>query len=395
MKVAFIHRVLTDYRMPLYITLEKRGNIQFHVFSLLFSFRKSNLGFFQPKAEQIAHKFPISRIPSRNWQNWIYRKYGVALPILAILRHVVRYNPDLVVFEALSNLGTVLLFTPYVVLKRIPFIWWSLGTYPGRKRSTRAKIGDSIQRWYIKRAASVLSYSTYGRDFMVKLGSSLGKTFVLYNTLDETAILKRIDQIRYRVAAARKELCLTNKPVAIFSGTIHKEKKLDILIKAFQTVRKVLADKDPQLIIMGDGENLFEYKDLAKRLELTESVHFVGKQDNEMASIYYLLANIAVLPGLGGLAINHAFIHRIPIICGKADGCEIDLVRNQRTGILLEDTTLATLADAIIRLLSDSKLAAELGKNAFNLITKKITLNNMASTIEKGIAHAMMNKTIN
>ena len=382
-QVAFVHRGLTKYRLPLYRILHKRNIINFRVFCERFDLSPEKVGFSQPNSNDI-DGLPIKRISVSDWKVKFQIRFKIALPTIKILKEIIYYKPDLIIFESLSNVGSVLFFTPYILIKKIPFIWWGLGKIPERKKSIRSIIGDFIQRWYVKRAKAVFSYSTFGKNFFISLGATPNKIYVLYNTIDEVNVLQQIEKCKPLVPKIKKTLDIKNQPVAIFSGTINPGKKLELLIKAFIHVKNALNDKDPRLIVIGDGVNLEKCKQLSERLGLGDSIHFVGRQETH-ASIYFLFGNVAVMPGLGGLGINHAFIHKLPMICGYADGCEMDLVKNGDTGFLITDISEETISKKLIELLNNNKLAKELGRNAFELITKRITMSNMASKIENAI----------
>ncbi|MBW2645779.1 MAG: glycosyltransferase [Deltaproteobacteria bacterium] len=384
-KVAFVLRGITKYRLPLYRRLKERGNVSFHIFCQQFDLPAERVGFSQPSSTD---GLPITWLKAENWTVDFVGRFGVSTPSLRMLPELMRYRPDVIVFEGLSNIGNDLICMPYVYLRKIPFIWWSLGAIPERKKSLRSRCGDAIQSWYLKRAGAAFAYSSYGKKILEQLGATSDRTFVVYNTLDEKAILEMIEQCRPLVPELRHHLKISHQPVAVFSGTINRGKRLDVLIKSFAIVRQTMRSQDPRLIVIGDGEDLPRCQDIARKLDLSKTVHFVGRQE-ELASAYFLIGQVAALPGLGGLAINHAFTHGLPVICGKADGCEIDLVQNDKTGIRLKEMTVSSLANSLCGMFKDHSLAHQMGKNAHKLITTKITMDNYALKIESAIKTAL------
>lgn len=380
-KVAFVLRGLTNYRLPLFRKLYERGNLKFRVFCQRFDLPANRVGFSQPSS---TNGLPITWLKAENWTVDFVRRFGVSTPSLRMLPELMRYRPDVIVFESLSNIGSDLFCTPYVQWRKIPFVWWSLGTIPERKNSLRSRCGDAIQSWYLRRAGAVLAYSSYGKKVLERLGAEPCRTFVTYNTLDEEAVLKMIGQCRPLVPELRRSLGISRQPVAVFSGTINRGKRLDMLIKSFAMVRETMRSQDPRLIVIGDGEDLPRCQDLARDFDLSTAIHFVGRQE-ELASAYFLIGQVAVLPGLGGLAINHAFVHGLPVICGKADGCEVDLVQNYKTGMRLKEMTVSSLANSLCDIFKDPSLAHQMGKNAYKLITTEITMDNYTSKIELAI----------
>lgn len=68
-----------------------------------------------------------------------------------------------------------------------------------------------------------------------------------------------------------------------------------------------------------------------------------------------------MLPGTGGLAINEAMAHRLPVISGYADGSADDLVVDGVTGYRLRDESAAELASRLNDVLADPARAAAMG----------------------------------
>ena len=68
-----------------------------------------------------------------------------------------------------------------------------------------------------------------------------------------------------------------------------------------------------------------------------------------------------VLPGTGGLAINEAMAHRLPVISGYADGSADDLVVDGVTGFRLKEDSATAWAGRLGALLSDPELARSMG----------------------------------
>ena len=389
-EVAFILRGLPKYRFPLFQRLYDRGNLNFRIFCNRFNIPADIIGFSEPDSY---HNVPVTPAPTSNFAVNFNRKFRIPLPSLKIYRNLKYHKPDIAIFEPLSNLGTDLICTPFLLKKKIPFIWWSLGAIPGRNAGMRSKIGDLVQSWYVKHANAVFAYSSHAKKILESLGADPDYTFNVFNTLDEKAILHSIKDCRPLMAQLKVKLGVEDKMIIVFSGTINRTKRLDLLIKALKRTVVIMQNTAPVLIVIGDGEDLERCKNLSRSLGLKENIIFVGRQE-KLASAYLLMGNLMVLPGLGGLAINHAFVHSLPVICGNADGCEVDLVQNYHTGMRLDTMNEQELADTLVELLHQPDLIREMGENAYQLITETITLDNYAETIEFGVFKALDREVI-
>jgi glycosyltransferase involved in cell wall biosynthesis len=388
-KVAFLIRGLPKYRFPLYKILYERGNIDFQVISEKFNLPAAKLGFSQVDNTS---NVPINTVDSPTWSVTLSKILNFPIPSVRAISALIKYKPDIVIIEGLSNLGTVLLATPYLLMKKVPFIWWSLGAIPNRHKTLRSKFGDIIQKYYLINSTASLAYSSHGKKYFESLDIESNKIFIVFNTLDEIMHTKNIKRCLPEVNNIKHLLNIEQQPVVVFCGTINKGKKVDLLIKSFNLFRSDCLAKDPRLIVIGDGIELDSCKNLAANMGLNNCIHFVGRQE-EMSSAYLMVGDVAVLPGLGGLAINHAFIHSLPVISGPADGCEKDLIENGKTGVLMEIVDEATLFNAMKHIFSEPDKIVEMGENANKLITNTVTINNFAATIENAIIYSLKKST--
>ena len=78
-----------------------------------------------------------------------------------------------------------------------------------------------------------------------------------------------------------------------------------------------------------------------------------------------------VLPGTGGLGLNEAMAHGLPMIAGYADGSADDLVVDGETGYRLRSESAGELAAFIAKLLDDPALARHMGSRGRERITGK------------------------
>lgn len=377
LRVAFVTRALPAYRHPLYRQILKMDAFDFRIFC-------EDVDVNDParKGTRPPPDLPMTVVDSPALRRWCWARSGIPLPSPRLALAVRRYRPDVVVMEGLGNVGTDAACLPDIWLRRVPFVWWTLGDIPATSHLLRARLGRPVQKWFGRRAGAVIAYSSYAVRVMRDLGVAGERIVNVRNTLDEQAVLADIEHCAPHVASLRAELELGDSPAAVFCGTVTPGKRLDLLLEAW--ARLPLTEPPPFLVVVGDGPALPEAKALAEKLGVAARVRFVGRQ-KEKVSAYLLLGRVAVLPGLGGLAINHAFAHRLPVICGRADGCEEDLVHTGETGIRLAEVTPETLAEALHSLLSRPAEARRMGENAHHLITRDVTLREFAARVIRSV----------
>ena len=157
-----------------------------------------------------------------------------------------------------------------------------------------------------------------------------------------------------------KELSLKNpKPIIVFSGRLKRAKRPDHAIKAF----KIVKDKIPnsELWIFGDGP-------FRKRLEHSSSsgVRFFGQLSTNERRQLLSQSWILVVPGVRegwGLNVIEANALGVPTVAYNVPGLK-DSVKNQDTGLLVENGNIQALAENLITLLEDGNKRQILSLNA-------------------------------
>jgi glycosyltransferase involved in cell wall biosynthesis len=148
--------------------------------------------------------------------------------------------------------------------------------------------------------------------------------------------------------------------VVLFVGALNVEKKVDVLINAFkQFVGDTRANA--KLVIVGEGSDRNRLEALTAQ-GLKADIEFTGKVIEGVAR-YFLMADIFVLPGLGGLAVSEAMAYGVPVIASIGDGCEQDLLADGG-GILDESLDELSLVGHLKSLYEDPKLRRLMADNA-------------------------------
>jgi glycosyltransferase involved in cell wall biosynthesis len=153
-----------------------------------------------------------------------------------------------------------------------------------------------------------------------------------------------------------------------FVGRLAPQKNLTALIEAMAGL------KGATLRLIGEGSQEKELADLAKARGVT--VEFWGAVPH--LEIPRLLAEceIFVLPSLyEGLpkALLEAMSAAVPVIATKVQGSE-EVIKHRQTGWLCEDTSAESLRKALITLLEDSRLRAQIGRDARRYVQENFSI---------------------
>ena len=137
-------------------------------------------------------------------------------------------------------------------------------------------------------------------------------------------------------------------------------------------------------MIVGEGPELASLKKIANN---SPYIHFAGAQFDDVG-LYFLISDVFVLPGLGGLALNEAMAYGLPIIAGPADGTEIDLIKDLDTGFLIQKNVEDDLSNKMLWCVEHKSETKQMGINAKNYILEDYSLEKMIANIKLSITKA-------
>ncbi len=162
-----------------------------------------------------------------------------------------------------------------------------------------------------------------------------------------------------------------NIPTIACIANICRDKNQQLLLQALHKL--VYEKKKPvQVIFAGNysGRPWQDCKNLIEKLNIKDYVHFTGFTP-KVAEILYL-SNMKVLPSKKeafGIACLETALMKKPIIAAAETGA-MNIIKHEKTGLLFENGNAQDLANQIERLLDNPELAKQLGKNAYDHVTK-------------------------
>lgn len=180
-------------------------------------------------------------------------------------------------------------------------------------------------------------------------GLKAEKVPVIYNGVDLSRCIPKED---YEAGETVK---------LVHVGRFNEQKNHAGLLRSF----RLLLSRHPncQLNLVGDGELMEDVKALAKELEISEKVRFLGSQSNvypylHEADIFVLPSNYEGMP----MTIIEAMGTGLPVAATAVGGVP-DMIENGESGLLTPREESA-VAEAMARLVSDADLRSRLGRKA-------------------------------
>ena len=172
-----------------------------------------------------------------------------------------------------------------------------------------------------------------------------------------------------------------NKKILLSIARLGKEKSVDFVIQAF----KYIHEKDPNtlLVLVGDGYEKENLKQLSKELGLEKSVYFCGIIQHRYIPRVYADADIFVFASqteTQGLVITEALASGLPVVA-VADEAFNGVVLNRKNGFLVKKDS-EEFAKKVNMILTDKALYKKLSDEARNSI-KKYSIEKTAFYLEK------------
>lgn len=211
-----------------------------------------------------------------------------------------------------------------------------------------------------------LTISNYTKKNLVKLGVPRKAVKVIYPGVEHGLF-----HTGYRPILKRKYK-LKRKKVIGWCGRIALSytKNLDCLLESFKMVK----DEFEDVVLMFDGKGFEKLLPKIKELglKLNEDVINNGYSSRKDLPYFFASCDAYALPSLSegfGLAVAEAQACGVPIVCFNK-GSLPEVVKDNKTGIIVKKTSTRAFADGIIKILNNDRLRKRLSKNAPKWVQK-------------------------
>jgi glycosyltransferase involved in cell wall biosynthesis len=247
-------------------------------------------------------------------------------------------------------------------------IGWGLGS--PKPAGLFSPIRMKLRKRFVKRFDAMITYSMQGAQEYSSLGFPQERIFAAPN-----AVAAKPSQDM----PARSPNYQDGRPVVLFVGRLQPRKRVETLIQA---CAGLMPDLPIELRIVGDGPMLAELKKLAGKV--FPGTKFYGAQHGADLERQFREADLFVLPGTGGLAVQEAMSYGLPVMVGEADGTQVDLVQPSN-GWMLKDKTTAGLTEQLRSALGDVRRLREMGAESYRIVSEEINLEAMVDAFARAI----------
>ncbi len=245
-----------------------------------------------------------------------------------------------------------------------PLIGWGLGAPP--PSGALAPVRKAFRSSFLGNFDALIAYSTLGAEQYRQSGFREDRLFVAPN-----AVAAIPPVLPPRKAKSKDDLRV------LFVGRLQARKRVDNLLRACAALEKA-----PALTIVGDGPARRDLEALSS--DVYPRAQFAGAQQGEALDTYFRSADLFVLPGTGGLAVQQAMAHGLPVIVAEGDGTQNDLATPDN-GWLVPPGNLEALIDALRQALSDPERLRSLGQESHRLASERFNIETMASVFARAL----------
>jgi glycosyltransferase involved in cell wall biosynthesis len=290
---------------------------------------------------------------------------------IGLLRWLKTWNPDVLIIEANPRYLCTPAAVRWMHKQRRPVIGWGLGAPP--LTGPLADIRHQRRTRFIRQFDALITYSQAGADQYAQLGFAKERIFVAVNAVTPPPT---------HPLPLRPIPDETTRGRVLFVGRLQERKQLHNLLEACAQLPEW---QQPDLVIVGDGPDRVRLETLAQTIY--PQTTFTGALYGDALEAQFRGADLFVLPGTGGLAMQQAMSFGLPVIAAEADGTQADLVRPEN-GWQIPSNDIDSLRTALRQALSDIAALRKMGAESFRIVSKEVNLDKMVSVFLQALGRS-------
>jgi L-malate glycosyltransferase len=285
-------------------------------------------------------------------------------------------SSDLVVVEQANRLllNYVLLATRTLRGPKVAF--WGHGK---NMQGSSATLAERAKTHIAMRPSWWFAYTDSVASYLEKVGYPAWRITVVGNTIDVAALGLAVQQLRIEGLEKSSHRCL-------FLGGLYREKRLDLLFDAADTI----IQRDPafELHLAGTGE----LQQQVERFAAARSwVTYHGRVEGLTRARLLASSALLLMPGLVGLVVLDSFASGVPVVTlvDSLHSPEFDYIVPDRNGVVLgAGADARTFAAAIIELLADKAKLRRLSEGALDSV-RHHSIDACAERFVSGLSRAL------
>jgi glycosyltransferase involved in cell wall biosynthesis len=285
-----------------------------------------------------------------------------------LMQWLENWNPEVLILEANMRYLGQSAAVKWMKARKRPVIGWGLGSQGaiGEQGGMRTE----IRKRFINQFQAMVTYSAQGAEQFRGLGFPKDKIFIAHNAVTPRPAYPMPE---------RPKGYTEGRAAVLFVGRLQARKQVDLLIQACALLPE---QHKPELWIVGDGPEKESLVSLAG--EIYPMAKFYGALFGEALTPIFGAADLFVLPGTGGLAVQQAMSYGLPVMVAEADGTQVDLVR-QENGWQIPGGRVSDLTKLLLDALTDPDRLRRMGRESYRIIQNEINIESMVSVFQEAV----------
>lgn len=348
------------------ITKSEIGGAQIHLLSLLKSFRSKydislltgDYGFLEENTKKL--DIPVHIINNLSKPISLINDFSI---FLNCYKHIQKIQPD-IIHTHTAKISLIIRISAFI--QRIPVLYTVHG-WPFLRGTTLERKIISIPIEFFAKfiTKKIITVSIFDQD--------LAKKYLFYTSKKVHYIPNGIEDITPK----QKILKSSNKVQLITIARMSPQKDYSTLLKSLVYVLNKKPRVVIELVIIGNGVNENQIKDLVKNLKLENNITFLGNITNvkkhlDQSNIFILSSNWEGLP----ISIIEAMRSELPIIATNVGGIS-EMIPKEENGFLIEHQNYKQMGEAIYCLANNQEQRVQMGKKSRELFLKNFEKSKM------------------
>ncbi len=352
-RLGLVQRVVTVYRAPF--------------FDALAAASRDGLGIFAGQArpqEAIEPGMPrLAQLTLANNAHLFGGRFYLCLQP-GLTRWLGSWQPDALIVEANPRYLSTPSAVRWMHAHRRPVIGWGLGA-PAASSPAAA-----LRKSFLSRFDALITYSRQGAEEYQAAGFPSERIFVAPNAASPRP---------KHPLPSHPDTFPPEGPIVLFVGRLQARKRVDYLLRACASLPQ---ESRPRLWIVGDGPERADLEALAA--QVYPAARFFGAVYGPDLDDLFRSADLFVLPGTGGLAVQQAMSFGLPVMVAEADGTQTDLVRPEN-GFRLPPGDLDALSASLSQALRDPARLRRMGAASYRIVAEEINLEAMVKVFARAV----------
>ena len=371
-KTLILQRTFEHYRVPVFEEFSQRACVDL-VVAIPFQGRDASpfsnveLNYSVADLDVSSYRIPFVQ------ELFFYRNWESLVSIV---------HPDVIVAEGNARIWSLRKLLSYSKCKNIRTVAWT--KYDNLVSWPKPLVWNN----FLKKWDHVVCYGQQSLNGVKKLGIPPCRINIAQNAVSIPETETELNDLKVLSKAISLNNLSNGIPVVVSLGTLVKKKRFDLVIDAAADLMR--EGNDFQLVIVGDGpefDNLSKQADkILRHYGISEKrILFVGHVEEGEDAVWMTRADVSVMGGAVGLALNVSMSCGTPTLIPDEIGSDAELLQDTVNGIRFIPGNRRDLSNKLKSLLESEKLRRGLGIKARETIIQKATVGKMVDGLQEAV----------